>query len=156
MGYTKIFIHLIWSTKNRVPYLDSVDLRSKVWMHIKENADKKNIVIDAINGHSDHCHCLISLSRDQSISDIMRLLKDESAYWINKNNLCQRKFEWQEHYYALSVSHSALDTVRKYIRNQEQHHKQSSFQEEYNVLMKTVFKEYAAEHHFESLSVDFA
>ena len=60
MPFVKVYIHLVCSTKNRVPYLTSKELRLKVWNHIRENAHKKEIFVDFINGYSDHCHCLIS------------------------------------------------------------------------------------------------
>jgi putative transposase len=132
MPYIKTYIHFVWSTKNRVPYLDSKELRQKVWFHIKENANEKGIFIDHVNGYSDHCHCLISLGPDQTIQKTMQLIKGESSFWINKNNLCKEKFEWQDEYFAVSVSESMLDRVRNYIRNQEEHHSKQTFQEEYN------------------------
>ena len=66
----------------------------------------------------------------------MQLIKGESSYWINKNNLTTRKFEWQDEYYASSVSKSKLDVVRNYIKNQEEHHRNKSFLEEYQELIQ--------------------
>ena len=135
MPIIKVYIHFVWSTKNREPFLNSVELREKVWGHIKENARKKDIYIDTINGHSDHCHCLIALGKAQSPSIVMNLIKGESSFWVNKSKLCSQKFEWQDEYFALSVSDSMLDRVRAYIRNQENHHAKKSFQEEYELLL---------------------
>lgn len=104
MPYIKIYIHFVWSTKNRKPYLDSSELRNKIWDHITDNATSKNIFIDIVNGYHDHCHTLISLGIDQTISKVMQLIKGESSYWINKNELCKEKFEWQDEYFAVSVS----------------------------------------------------
>jgi putative transposase len=81
-----------WPT-DREPLLDSPELRQKVWEHIKENAKAKEIFIDIINGYQEHCHSLISLGIDQTISKTMQLLKGESSYWINKQHLCKQKFE---------------------------------------------------------------
>jgi REP element-mobilizing transposase RayT len=64
------------------------------------------------------------------------LLKGESSYWINKNKLIKTKFEWQDEYFAVSVSESAVKKVRDYIKNQEEHHRKKSFQEEYNEFMR--------------------
>jgi putative transposase len=136
MSYLKVYIHFVWSTKYRVPHLDSLELRQKVWNHIMGNAKNKGIYIDCINGYKDHCHCLISLGIDQTLSKIMQLIKGESAYWINKNNLCFEKFEWQDHYYAISVSYSALNKVRQYIYNQEDHHARKSSQKEFEQLIE--------------------
>ena len=121
----------MWSTKNREPFLDSKELRLKVWDHIRENAKSKGIYLDFVSGYSDHCHCLVSLGLDQTIQKIMQLIKGESSFWINKNQLTKQKFEWQDEYFAVSVSESMLEKVRKYIQNQEDHHRKKSFQEEY-------------------------
>lgn len=84
-----------------------------------------------INGYSDHCHCLVSLGSNQNIEKIVQLLKGESSYWINKNQLTKDTFSWQDEYFAVSVSESMLEPVRNYIKNQEKHHKRKSFTEEY-------------------------
>lgn len=96
MPYIKEYIHLVWSTKNWKPHLDSEELRKKVWQHIKENAKEKNIFIDHINGYKDHCLCLISLGSDQTIQKVVQLIKGESSFWINKYQLTKQKFEWQD------------------------------------------------------------
>ena len=132
MPFIKVYIHFVWSTKNRYPYLDSKELRLKVWNHIRENAKEKGIFIDFINGYNDHCHCLISLGVDQTIQKVVQLIKGESSYWINKNNLTEEKFEWQDEYFAVSVSESILKNVREYIKNQEEHHLRKTFQQEYD------------------------
>ncbi|NRT15545.1 REP element-mobilizing transposase RayT [Flavobacterium sp. 28A] len=131
MSYIKTYIHFVWSTKNRFPFLDSKELRQKVWLHIKENAKEKGIFVDFVNGYTDHCHCLVSLGADQTIQKTMQLIKGESSFWINKNNLCKGQFQWQDEYFAVSVSESMIDRVRNYIKNQEQHHAKYTFQEEY-------------------------
>ena len=141
MPFVKVYLLCVWSTKNRIPYLDSIELRQKVWNHIRENAIQKGIYIDFINGYSDHCHCLISLGVDQNIQKVIQLIKGESSFWINKNELTKEKFQWQEEYFAVSVSESILDKVREYIKNQEEHHKKKSFQEEYDeFILKYGFK----------------
>lgn len=131
MGYTKIWIHLVWAVKSREQLLTR-DIRQKVFTHIRENAKEKNIHVDFVNGHIDHVHVLISLNADQTISKVMQLIKGESSFWINKNGLTSRKFEWQDDYFAVSVSESAINRVREYIKNQEQHHEKKTFQEEYD------------------------
>ena len=135
MPFLKIWIHLVWATKNRRPLLTK-DIRQRVFAHIRENAPLKNIYIDFVNGHIDHVHCLISLNQEQTIAKIMQLIKGESSFWINKNNLCNQKFEWQDDYFAVSVSESGVNNVREYIKNQEEHHKKKTFQEEYDEFIK--------------------
>lgn len=131
MSYNKVYIHFVWSTKNRFPFLDSKDLRLKVWDHIKENSKSKGIFVDHVSGFSDHCHCLVSLGVNKTIQKVIQLIKGESSFWINKNQLTSEKFEWQDEYFSVSVSESILENVRTYIKNQEKHHMKKSFQEEY-------------------------
>lgn len=144
MPFVKVYIHFVWSTKNRFPYLSTSEIRKMVWDHIKENAKEKEIHIDFINGYEDHCHCLVSLRSDQSIQKIMQLIKGESSYWINKNNIIENEiFEWQDEYFAVSVSESMIDKVRNYIKNQEEHHKKKSFNEEYDdFILKYNFQKF--------------
>ena len=87
MPFIKIYIHLVFSTLDRKPLLNSLDLRIKLWKHIKQNGTEKGIFIDMINGYSDHCHCLISLGSHQNIEKIVQLIKGESSHWLNQNQL---------------------------------------------------------------------
>ena len=89
MGYVKIWIHLVWTTKNREPIL-TTELRKEIFDHIMENAEKKGVYIDFINGHLEHVHCLTSLGTGQNIDKILMLLKGESSYWINKNKILHK------------------------------------------------------------------
>ena len=135
MPWVKVWIHFVWSTKNRQPFLNH-EIRQKVFRHIRDNAKVKGIQLDFINGYVDHVHCLISLGTDQTIEKIMQLIKGESSFWINKNGLCKTKFEWQDEYFAVSVSESMLENARKYIANQESHHRTKSFDDEFEDFMK--------------------
>ena len=128
-------IHYIWSTKNRAQLIDK-NLKPLLLRHIKDNSVKKEIFIDSLNCVQDHIHLLVSLCTEQTISKIAMLIKGESSYWVNKQELVKPKFEWQDEYISLSVSYSALDKVRAYIVGQEEHHKKKSFAEEYNELLK--------------------
>ena len=135
MPLLKIWIHLVWATKNRAPVLTK-DIRETIFKHIKENGKKKNIHVDFVNGHCDHVHCLVSLNAEQTIAKVVQLLKGESSYWANKNNLCEEKLAWQDEYFAVSVSESGVDSVREYIKNQEEHHRNKAFGEEYDEFVK--------------------
>jgi REP element-mobilizing transposase RayT len=134
VSYVRNWLHCVWGTKNRVPFLNP-EIRNKVIIHIKENAREKGIYIDSINGHKEHLHCILSLNPDQPLSKVIMLIKGESSFWINKNKLTNYKFEWAEEYYAASVSSSHINKVREYIRTQEEHHRKRSWEEEYNELI---------------------
>jgi len=136
MPFIKVYIHFVWSTKNRHPFLATPDQRKAMWKHIRENGKKKGIYIDFINGYQEHCHCLVSLGDDQTMRQTMQLIKGESSHWINKEKLLNEKFEWQDEYFAVSVSESLVDIVRNYIKNQESHHAKKTWDEEYNELIE--------------------
>ncbi len=135
MPYTKVMIHYIWSTKNREHSITK-ELKPSLLQHIRENSIKKEIFIDSLNCVSDHIHLLVSLGTEQTISKVAMLIKGESSFWVNKQKLINQKFEWQDEYIALSVSYSALNKVREYIANQEEHHKFKPFAEEYDEFIK--------------------
>jgi REP element-mobilizing transposase RayT len=112
------------------------EMRQSIFSHIRENAKEKGIYIDFINGYTDHVHCLVSLGIDQSMSKIMQLIKGESSFWVNKNGICDEKFEWQDEYFAVSVSESIVDRVRNYIKKQEEHHQKKTYAQEYDELIE--------------------
>ena len=128
-------IHAVWGTKHRQPVLTK-EVRLSVIQHIKENAKKKGIYIDRINGYTDHLHCLFALNADMSVSKALQLIKGESSYWMNKQKILPTNFEWSNEYYAGSVSESVVNKTRWYIDNQEQHHNRISFTEEFEGLIQ--------------------
>ena len=92
MSWVRIWVHLVFSTRERIPFFNSNELREKVFKHIKENAKSKNIWMDSINGFLEHIHCLISLNKDQTLSNLAQLIKGESSHWINESGLIKDKF----------------------------------------------------------------
>jgi REP element-mobilizing transposase RayT len=136
MSWVRIWIHLVFSTKNRSPFLDTKELRRKGFQHIKRNAKTKEIWLDCVNGYKEHAHCLLSLGKEQKLSKVVQLIKGESSHWINKNKLTSQKFRWQDDYWAVSVSESHLKSVRNYIHKQEEHHRIKPFSEEVEEFMQ--------------------
>jgi putative transposase len=130
MSHTRIWIHAVWATKRHQQFLIK-EIRGEIFFHIKENAKTKGIDINFINGFKDHVHCLIQLTGEQSTSKVIQMIKGESSRWINLNKITNRKFEWADQYFAGSVSESGIGRVRDYIRNQERHHINRTFTEEY-------------------------
>ncbi|MBZ0178887.1 MAG: IS200/IS605 family transposase [Melioribacteraceae bacterium] len=135
MSWVRVWLHIVFTTKNREPILSS-HIRKNIFQHIKENAAQKDIWIDSINRYKEHVHCLLSLNKDQPISKVIKLIKGESSFWVNKNNLTKTKFTWQDDYWVVSVSESHLKSVREYIHNQEEHHRYKPFSEEIDEFMK--------------------
>jgi len=114
MSYIKIWIHAVWTVKKRKAVLTS-DVRQQLFEHIHQNAIEKDILLELVNGHNNHVHCLFRLKNDQTIEKVMQLIKGESSYWFNKNNLSKLKLIWQKEYFAVSVSESHVDVVNAYI-----------------------------------------
>jgi putative transposase len=117
--------------------MDRVELRQKIFDHISVNSRTKGIELDCIGGGYDHVHALISLGADQTIAKIAQLLKGESSHWVNEQQLLRHKFGWQDDYFAASVSESALTDVRRYIENQEEHHRKKTFADEFERFLST-------------------
>jgi putative transposase len=134
MSFVKIWVHVVFTTKYREHWLHK-GIRNEVHRHIMNNCKKKEIFLQAINGYTDHVYCLISLGKAQSISKLVQLIKGESSFWINQNNLTPGKFSWQDDYYAVSVSESQVKRVVDYIKNQEAHHSKKSLNDEIDELM---------------------
>ena len=137
MSYIRIWVHVVFSTKNHEQFFDT-PIRQRLIEHIKKNCREKGIFLDSIGGWSEHLHLLISLGRDQNISKLMMLIKGESAHWLNRQEVFKGKFSWQDDYFAISVSESVVDKVRAYISNQEEHHPAKPFSDEVASLMRIV------------------
>ncbi len=135
MSWVRVWVHFVFSTKNFHKILKPQELRSKLFNHILENAKQKEIFIDSLNGFEDHVHCLISLSKDLSISKTIQLIKGESSHWFNHQDF-GKKLVWQDDYWAVGVSESHIEDVRNYIKSQEEHHRRITFEEEVNNFMK--------------------
>ena len=135
MPHVKVWVHFVWTTKNRLPLL-SDDIRQRVFQHIRENARAKGIFLDYVNGYREHVHCLISLGTEQILSWIVKMLKGESSHWINQQGLILQKFQWQHEYFAVGVGESILDRTRDYIRNQEKHHSKKPFKDEFDAMIQ--------------------
>ena len=133
--YTQIHIQCVFAVK----YRDAVIHNS--W---KERLHKYIIAIINNNGHRllcintmpDHLHLFFGMRPNQSLSDLMRLVKGDSSEWINSQKLINGKFRWQEGFGAFSYSKSHSENVINYILNQEEHHRKQPFIEEYKQLLK--------------------
>ena len=126
-SYSAIWIHLIWSTKNREPILTPA-LKHDVYSVINDIANDHEIYIDCINGVEDHVHLLVRLRTDQSVADIVKRIKGSS--WEYFKDDAEKYITWQGGFAAFSVSPGNLKQVRNYIYNQEKHHRDKSFGDE--------------------------
>lgn len=132
---SSILIHLVFSTKNREPFLTpEVEAELYPYMASVFKAMKSPALI--INGTSDHLHTLFSLSRVVTIADLVEEVKAGSSKWIKTKGREFRNFHWQSGYGAFSIGQSQVPTVKRYIRRQKEHHRRVSFQDECRKFLK--------------------
>ena len=129
-SFHSIPIHLIWSTKNRIPLIipEIEDELFKYIASIFHNQDSPSLVI---NGSRDHLHVILSLSRTITIAKLIEEVKRSSSKWIKSKGAKFEKFYWQTGYAALGVGHYNIENLKTYIRNQKEHHRRKTFKEEY-------------------------
>ena len=138
---SSILIHLIFSTKNREPFLTpEIDAELYAYLASIFKALKSPALI--INGTSDHLHALFSLSRVVTVADAVEEVKTESSKWIKRKGIEFRNFHWQSGYGAFSIGQSQVSTVERYIGRQKQHHRRVTFQDEYRKFLKAYGVEY--------------
>ncbi len=133
--YHKIWIHIIWATKEREPFLRK-EIRADVFNHIREKASIEGYILDTIGGHIDHVHCLVRLQPRFSASEVVNKLKGESSHWMNDKKLTPTHFAWQGGFGAFSISDRDVAKVRRYILGQEEHHRKKSFAEEVDEFLE--------------------
>jgi putative transposase len=132
--YTQLYIHFVFAVKYRASLIQN-DWDDRLRLYITAVAQNHGHKVLAINNMPDHVHLFVGLNPDQSISDLMRTVKKESSKWINDHQLTSHKFLWQEGYGAFSHSKSQIDGVVKYIINQQLHHKETNFIDEYKKIL---------------------
>lgn len=129
-SYSKLWVHIVWSTLDREPMLTpEAGTKCASWLH--GYAPSKGIFLKACHFNADHVHALIDLPTGKSIEEVLQLFKGASSHWINGQRLVQGRFAWGRGYGVFSVSESNLAGVVAYIGNQEEHHRQQSFNEEF-------------------------
>ncbi|HLJ29186.1 MAG TPA: IS200/IS605 family transposase [Candidatus Angelobacter sp.] len=130
--FARIHIHVIFSTKDRKKLIPK-EVQPELWSYMAGICRNKGITPIAINGTDNHAHVLFHLPQDVTLAKAVNLVKTNSSKWMNEH---RRKFAWQEGYGAFSVSESSTWVVINYIRNQEKHHRNRTFEEEYLALLK--------------------
>ncbi len=134
-SYNKIWIHAVWSTKERLPLIKT-EVENQIFSYISNQLKEIGCPVGIINGMPDHIHCLFLLNPQKSITEIIKQIKGSSSHFINQESLIDEKFSWQTGYAAFSVSESAVDRVHKYISNQKKHHQKRTFQREYEEFLE--------------------
>jgi REP element-mobilizing transposase RayT len=133
---SKLWTHLIFSTKNRYPFLADPETQKETHKYIAGILRKHNCPTLLVGGVADHVHALFALSKNHSIAEIVYQIKRGSSKWIKIHDPRLRKFHWQDGYGAFSVSQSHVEQVRRYIAGQERHHRRVTFQDEFRMFLR--------------------
>lgn len=138
----QIYLHLVFSTKNRTPFLQDRELRDRLHAYLAgtcRGLDSPSVIV---GGVEDHVHVLCRFGRSHSIAETVKELKRASSLWVKNESPHVWGFHWQDGYGAFSVSPSHVNALRTYIENQEQHHRKESFQDEFRRLLGKYGVEY--------------
>jgi putative transposase len=134
-AYSRCWLHLIWGTLKREGMF-APPTAAKVSVFLTDYARKNGIYMKINFVNPDHVHTLIDLPTNQTIEQVVKLLKGASSHWINEQELLNGKFAWGRGYGAFSVSQSGVDEVCTYIAGQAEHHRIKTFTEEYERFVK--------------------
>ena len=133
--FTKLFFHVVFSTKDRRPLI-TPQIQDELYNYIGGIIRGERGSLIEVGGARDHVHLLLRMSSDISLADMVRRIKANSNRWANRRFERQYRFGWQVGYSAFSVSESGVPQVRRYIQNQEKHHRRASFRDELVALLE--------------------
>ena len=133
MSYTNLLYHIVYATKERAPLITKI-LRPRLHEYLGGTLRGLGGIALEINGTADHVHVLAKLRPTISVSDFLSQLKSGSSGWGKRQTA--GRFGWQARFAAFTVSESQVEHVRRYIRNQEEHHRIRSFEEEFKALLR--------------------
>ena len=133
---SSILVHLIFSTKNREPFITPA-IEPELHPYIAQILRELNSPCLALNGTNDHIHILFALSRVITVAELVEEVKTNSSKWIKTKGREFKNFHWQRGYGAFSIGQSNVEVLKLYIRNQKDHHKRVTFQDEYRDFLKS-------------------
>src|SRR5437879_4392210 len=133
-SFTNLLYHLVYSTKERRPWLVP-EVREPLFKVLGDLIRDEGGIPFIINGVEDHVHLRVKLRQDRALSDVLLAIKAKSSGWIHKTFAQLEAFAWQTGYGAFTVSQSQLERVRRYIQNQDEHHRNKPYQDELRGLL---------------------
>ncbi|MBC7400279.1 MAG: IS200/IS605 family transposase [Mucilaginibacter sp.] len=133
--YAQIHIQCVLAVKFRQSLIEP-EWKDRLLLYITAIVQNNGHKMIAINCMPDHLHMFFGFRPNQSLSDLMRIVKGESSEWLNKQDFIKSTFRWQEGYGAFSYSRSQMKIVAEYIENQEEHHRKKKFLEEYQQFLE--------------------
>jgi len=132
---SKVILHIIFSTKNREPWLGS-NVQRRMHAYVATICRDLGAEFVCVGGVTDHIHIVTTLFRTVSQANLVEQIKKVSSKWIKALDARYRGSFWQRGYGAFSVSPSELKAVLEYVQAQQEHHRTRSFQEEYRKLLR--------------------
>jgi putative transposase len=129
------YLHVVFSTKERRPFIQDSAIRDETHRFLGGECNKLECPVLRVGGVADHVHILCRLSKTVSVSDLVKEVKRESSLWIKMKSADLANFYWQQGYGAFSVSPGHIAGLIDYINNQEEHHKNETFQDEFRRLL---------------------
>ena len=133
---SQVWIHLVFSTKERRPFLQNELVRTEMFKMLAHLVKEVGCVSASVGGYVDHVHLLIGMSRTVTIAKLVEEIKRETSKWVKTHPHGNAIFQWQAGYGVFSVSHSMLVRVDEYIRTQETHHAKRDFRAELEELLR--------------------
>jgi REP element-mobilizing transposase RayT len=133
---TQIYLHIVFSTKNRTPFLNDKPFLERIHAYLAGICNNQDCPALIVGGVEDHVHILCRFAKTIEVAELLRELKRDSSKWIKDEQPRLAEFHWQAGYGAFSISPSHVDALTAYIKNQEEHHRKESFQDEFRRLCK--------------------
>ena len=150
--FSQLYVHVVFAVKGRSNCIDA-KWKEKLYRYINGLINNKGQHLMMINGVADHVHLLIGLKPECNLSELIRDIKSNSSKWVNENRLVPGRFEWQTGFGAFSVGQLQVQRIVNYIKNQEEHHREKTFRDEYVEFLnsegiqfnpKYIFEDYGA------------
>jgi REP element-mobilizing transposase RayT len=139
--HTNLLYHIVFSTKKREPII-TAPIRAELFKYMGGIIRGEGGKLLQIGGMPDHVHLVVRFKAEPSVATMVKIVKSKSSKWLNERPKRPGRFEWQRGYAAFTVSVSQLESVRVYVRNQEQHHRRKTFQDELRLLLEKHGVEY--------------
>jgi putative transposase len=138
---SNVILHLVFSTKNRQPWID-VDIEEELFKYLAGTCREIKCQSHKIGDTNDHLHIACTLARTMAISTLIEEIKTSSSKWMKTKGDQYAEFAWQNGYGAFSIGQSQLPDSKHYIANQREHHRRLSFQDEYRQILAKYKVEY--------------
>ncbi len=148
--YTQIYIQIVFAVESRQSLIDP-EHNNELQKYITGIVTEQRQKLIAINNMPDHVHLLIGQRPDSALSDLVGDIKSGSTNFINRHRWVKGRFNWQEGFGAFSYSRSQLDTVIRYVQNQQKHHRRYSFHDEYVKLLDRFHVPYEERYIFKAI-----